>query len=89
MIAEVIIVLAIVGGAIATISHRWQSKFSPANLAKVFFSFGLVCGAFAIFSQYGDAYQVGTQDIFASADFYLFLGMLSVLSGIYMKSEKR
>lgn len=88
-IAQVIIVLAIVGGAIATLSHRWQSKFSKANLAQVFFIFGLICGALAIFTQYGAAYQVGTQDIFADANFYLYLGILSTLGAVYLKSDKR
>lgn len=88
-ITQVVIVLAIVGGAIATLSHRWQSKFSPAHLALVFFTFGLVCGVFAIFSQYSDAYQVGTLDNFANANFYLSLGILSVLSGIFLKTDKR
>ena len=89
IIGQVVIVLAIVGGAIATLTPRWQSRFSQANLAKSFFWFGFVCGAFAIFAQYGDAYQVGTQDIFADASFYLYLGILSFLGGIYVNTEKR
>ena len=89
IIAQVIIVLAIVGGGIATMSHRWQNRFSQATLAKAFFTFGLLCGAFAIFTQYGNAYQVGTQDVFADASFYLYLGILSTLAAVYLKSEKR
>jgi hypothetical protein len=89
IIAQVVIVLAIVGGAIATMSHRWQSKFSRFTLAQVFFTFGLICGALAVFTQYGNAYQVGAQDVFADAGFYLLLGILSILGAIYLKSDKR
>ena len=88
-IAQVIIVLAIVGGAIATMTHRWQNRFSQTHLATAFFAFGLVCGALAIFTQYGAAYQVGTQDIFADATFYLLLGMLSAICAVYLKADKR
>lgn len=86
---QVVVVIIIVGAIVATMGHRWQNKFTSANLAKVFFWFGVVCGTFALFTQYGFVYQVGTTNLFAEPTFYLLLGMVSMLGGIYLNTEKR
>ncbi len=89
MIGQVVVVVLIVGAVLATMAHRWQSKFTSANLARVFFWFGLVCAAMAIFTQYSAVYQVGTPNLFGDAGFFLPLGMLSMLGGILLNTEKR
>ncbi len=89
MLGTVIVVVVIVGGVLTTMSHRWQSKFTSANLAKSFFWFGLILGVLAVFTQYGFVYQVGTQNLFADPTFYMLLGMLSMLGGIYINTEKK
>lgn len=88
-IGQVLVVILIVGGVVATMTHRWQSKFTQANLAKGFFWFGVICIALAIFTQYGDAYQIGTPDNFAGSAFYLLLGIAGMLGGIYLNTEKK
>lgn len=57
-------------------------------LAKAFFWFGLAMGVLAFFTQYGFVYQVGTQQLFADPVFYLLLGMLSMLAGIFVNTNK-
>lgn len=57
-------------------------------LAKVFFWFGLVCGVFGVFTQYGFSYQVGTQNLFADPVFYFLLGSLSMLGGIFLNTDR-
>ncbi|MEK7636956.1 MAG: hypothetical protein AAB402_01010 [Patescibacteria group bacterium] len=89
IIGQILVVVFIVGGVVMTMTHRWQSKFTQGNLAKAFFWFGLICGALAIFTQYGFVYQVGTQSLFAEPTFYFLLGMVSMLGGIYINTEKR
>ncbi len=89
MIGVIIVVVVIVGGVLLTMSHRWQNKFTSANLAKAFFWFGLVCGVLAMFTQYGFVNQVGTQNLFADPTFYLLLGAVSMLGGVYLNTEKR
>ena len=89
MLATIIVVVVLVGGVLMTMSHRWQSKFTNAMLAKAFFWFGLVCGVLAVFTQYGFVYQVGTQNLFADPTFYMLLGMVSMLGGIYINTEKK
>ncbi len=88
-IIEVIVVVVIVGGVIATMSHRWQNKFTNAMLAKAFFWFALVNGVLAVFTQYGFVYQVGTQELFADPTFYLLLAIVAMLGGIYLNTEKK
>ena len=63
-------------------------KVGTAALARAFFWFGLVCGLFAVFTQYGFRYQVGNQSLFADPVFYLLLGGLSMLGGIFMNTER-
>lgn len=89
IIGQVLVVVAIVGGAVVTMTHHWQNKYTPANLAKALYWFGLICGALGIFAQYGSAYQVGTQEVFGDANFFIYLGILSVLGGIYLNTEKK
>ncbi len=89
IIGQIIVVVALVGGVVATMTHHWQSKFSSGNLARAFFWFGLVCAALAIFTQYGLAYQVGTDSLFAEPAFYLLLSMIGMLGGIYLNTEKK
>lgn len=63
-------------------------KVSTSSLGRAFFWFGLVCGLFAVFTQYGLTYQVGSQTLFADPVFYLLLGGMSFLGGIYINTEK-
>ncbi|MBI5467080.1 MAG: hypothetical protein HY975_02590 [Candidatus Kerfeldbacteria bacterium] len=63
-------------------------KLNTSVLAKAFFWFGLVCGVFAVFTQYGFVYQVGTQNLFADPTFYLLLGGVGMLGGIFLNTEK-
>lgn len=63
-------------------------KIGTASLARAFFWFGLVCGIFAVFTQYGFRYQVGSQALFADPVFYLLLGGVSMLGGIFMNTER-
>lgn len=88
-IGQILVVILIVGAVVATMTHRWQSKFTSGNLAKAFFWFGLINGALALFTQYGFVYQVGTQNLFADPTFYLLLGITSMLGGVYLNTEKR
>lgn len=88
MIGQILVVVVIVGGVVATMSHGWQKKFSKGNLAKAFFWFGLVCGVLAIFTQYGFVYQVGTQNLFADPTFFLLLAIVGMLGGVYLNTEK-
>lgn len=62
-------------------------KLDIQVLSKAFFWFGLACGVFAIFTQYGVAYQVGTQKVFGDASFYLLTGALSMLAAIYLNTD--
>lgn len=89
VIVQVVVVVVLIGGVVATMTHRWQSKFSQAMLAKSFFWFGLVCGLLAVFTQYGFVYQVGTQTLFADPTFYLLLGIVGMLGGVYLNTEKK
>lgn len=88
-IGQVLVVVLIVGAVVATMTHRWQSKFTSANLAKAFFWFGIICGVMALFTQYGFVYQVGTQNLFAEPTFFLLLAIVSMLGGVYLNTEKR
>ncbi len=63
-------------------------KFDTSVLAKAFFWFALVNGVLAFFTQYGFVYQVGTQQLFADPVFYLLLGSLSMLGGIFLNTDK-
>lgn len=63
-------------------------KFDTSVLAKAFFWFGLACGVLAFFTQYGFVYQVGTQQLFADPVFYLLLGSMSMLAGIFLNTDK-
>ncbi|MBI3572790.1 MAG: hypothetical protein HY092_01155 [Candidatus Kerfeldbacteria bacterium] len=63
-------------------------KFDTSILGKCFFWFGLVCGVLGIFTQYGVAYQVGTQRVFADATFYFLLGSLAMLAGIFLNTDQ-
>ena len=63
-------------------------KFDTTVLAKAFFWFGLICGVFGIFTQYGFTYQVGTQYIFGDAVFYFLLGSMSMLAGIFLNTNR-
>jgi hypothetical protein len=61
---------------------------NTGSLARAFFWFGLVCGLFAVFTQYGFTYQVGSQRLFADPVFYLLLGGMSMMAGIFVNTEK-
>lgn len=63
-------------------------KLNTSVLGKAFFWFGLIMGVFAVFTQYGFVYQVGTQSLFAEPTFYLLIGILSMLGGIFLNTEK-
>jgi hypothetical protein len=88
MIGQILVVVILVGGVVVTMTHHWQNKFTNKNLARTMFWFGLICGVLAVFTQYGFVYQVGTQSLFAEPTFYMLLGMLSILGGIYLNTEK-
>lgn len=87
-ILEVVVVIAVVGGVVATMSHHWQAKFTNGMLAKAFFWFGMACGVLAVFTQYGFVYQVGTQNLFGDPTFYLLLAIVSMMGGVYLNTEK-
>ena len=89
IVIEILVAIIIVAGVVFTMTHQWQKKFNNAVLAKSFYWFALINGVLAIFTQYGFVYQVGTQDIFAEPTFYFLLGMLSMLGGIYLNTERR
>ncbi len=63
-------------------------KLNTSVLAKSFFWFGLIMGVFAVFTQYGFVYQVGTQNLFAEPTFYLLIGSMSMLAGIFLNTER-
>ena len=63
-------------------------KMGTGTLARAFFWFGLINGVFAVFTQYGLTYQVGSQSLFADPVFYLLLGGMSLLAGIFLNTEK-
>lgn len=88
IVGQIIVVVALVGGLLVTMTHQWQKKFSKAILAKAFYWFGLVCSILAVFTQYGFVYQVGTQTLFAEPTFYFLLAMVSMLAGVYLNTEK-
>ncbi|MFH0853464.1 MAG: hypothetical protein V1853_03590 [bacterium] len=58
-------------------------KLNNAVLAKSFYWFGLICGIFAVTT------QMAERTIYASPFFYLELGILSILAGIAINTEKR
>ena len=82
-------VIVLVGGFFATMNHRWQSKFSQGMLAKSFFWFGMACAVLAFFIQNSDPLQTGSQGQFAGPIFFLLLGILSMLGGVYVNTEKK
>lgn len=61
---------------------------TPSFLAKVFFWFGMICGLFAVVIQYSISVQSGTAQVFGDPMFFLGLGSLSMLAGIYLQSDK-
>lgn len=89
IVGQILVVVIIVGGVLMTMTHRWQSKFTSATLAKAFFWFAMVLGIMAVFTQYGFVYQVGTENLFADPTFYLLLAIVAMLGGVYLNTEKK
>ncbi len=63
-------------------------QFNKGMLAKVFFYFALYCGVMAVVTQRGLINQTGLGNLFADATFYLLLGSLSMLGGIYLNTDR-
>lgn len=89
LIVTIIAVILIVGGAVATMTHKWEDKFTQANLAKAFFWFGLVCGVMAVMMQFNAANSTSSTLLFADSPFYFSLATVAILAGIYINTEKR
>lgn len=58
-------------------------KFTNRLLAQSFYWFGLVCGLFGVLT------QMSGEPLFASPFFYLEVGMLSMLAGIFLAHQER
>lgn len=63
-------------------------KFNKPMLSKVFFYFALYCGIMSVVTQRGLINQTGLENLFADATFYLLLGALSMLGGIYVNTDR-
>lgn len=63
-------------------------QFNKSMLAKVFFYFAIYCGVMAVVTQRGLINQTGLGNLFADATFYLLLGSLSMLGGIYVNTDR-
>lgn len=62
-------------------------KFNKSMLSKVFFYFAVYCGVMAVVTQRGLINQTGLGNLFADATFYLLLGGLAMLGGIYINTD--
>lgn len=62
-------------------------KFSKSMLSKVFFYFALFNGVMAIVTQRALINQTGLANLFADATFFLLLGALAMLGGIYLNTD--
>lgn len=67
---------------------HWKATLNNLFLSRGFFAFGMICGVFAVATQYGLTTQIGTQNLFADPIFYLLLGMLSMLAAVYWNTDK-
>lgn len=63
-------------------------KFNKSTLSKVFFYFAIYCGIMAVVTQRGLINQTGLANLFADATFYLLLGGLAMLGGIYLNTDR-
>lgn len=63
-------------------------KFETSSLAKAFFWFGIANGLMAFWVQYGFVNQVGTQQLFGDPVFHLLLGLLSLMAGVFLNTER-
>jgi hypothetical protein len=84
MAIAIILVLAIV----FVVFQNWKSVLTGYFLSRLFFFFGVLCGLFGIFTQYGLTAQLGSETLFADPTFYILLGALSMLAGIYWNTDK-
>lgn len=85
---EIVVSVVIVAGVISMLTLHRNWKLNSVFLSRVFFWFGIVCGLFGVFTQYGLSYQVENQNLFGDSTFYLLLGSLSTLAGIYWNTDK-
>lgn len=80
--------ILVAAAVLFVVMMHWKVTLNNMFLSRAFFVFGVVCGVFAITTQYGLVTQIGTQNLFADPVFYLLLGMLSMLAAVYWNTDK-
>lgn len=75
-------------GVVFVLWHNWEGHLTSNLLGRMFFWFGIICGLFGIFTQYGDTGGLGSQILFGDATFYFSLGSLAILAAIYWNTDK-
>ncbi len=88
LVFELLFAVIIVTAIVVTMFMYHRQTTSRRFLSRAFFTFALLCGLFSFATQYGDVYQVGTQIQFGDPMFYVFMGILSMLGGIYVNTER-
>ncbi len=63
--------------------------FSKEGLSRLFFYFGLVCGILGVLSQRGILNQVDPNNLVADPGFFFLFGILLMMAGIYLNTDKR
>jgi hypothetical protein len=67
---------------------HWKGVMNNFFLSRAFFTFGMICGAFGIATQYGLTTQIGSLNLFADPVFYFLLGIVSMLAAVYWNTDK-